>query len=125
MIKMSLSSKFSVIGCNVCALLLPLVLVCVASAQVAVEYGIIGSKSAPSSKIGKALEGRFKDLSEQAAPPSSVKQVSKPQVSQQQLEASPPKTTDPNKPNKFTTYSSEGVKEITIEPSSQDTEREK
>ena len=116
---MNLSDNLPLIGCSVCALLLPLALFCGASAQVAVEYGVIGSKSAPASNIGKALEGRFKPLSEQTAT-SSARQTSKPQTRQWKGEASSPETTAPSKFNKFTIHSSEGDREITFEQPSQE-----
>ncbi len=119
---MNLSDKHPLIGCSACVLLLSLVLARGASAQVAVEYGILGSKSAPASKIGEALQGRSKSLSEQTATPSA-NQTSKPPTFQQQGEVSSEATAS-SKPNTFTIYSSEGVREVTTEPL-QDTEREK
>jgi len=89
------------------------------STQTGVEYGIIGSKSAPSSNMGRTLEGRFKSLPEQA-PTSSTK----PGVVQRRLEA-PLASGTSEKPKKFTIYSSEGTQEITIEPSSHDAGNEK
>ncbi len=121
---MNLSDKHPLVRCSVCVLLLSLVLVCGASAQVAVEYGILGSKSAPASKIGEALQGRSKPLSEQMATPSA-NQTSKPRTFQQTGEASSAEAPASGKPNTFTIYSSEGVREVTTEPPPQDTEREK
>jgi hypothetical protein len=101
------------------------VLACVASAQVAVEYGIMAGKSAPLSNIGKVLEGRFGDLSKQAAA-TSAKQAPHIQRYQEQTKGSSGESAvAPTGPNKFTIHSSEGVREVTVEQPSQNQEEGK
>ncbi len=95
------------------------------SAQVAVEYGIMGSKSAPLSGIGKALEGRFGALSKQATA-SGAQQTPPPQRYHEQTGvSSADSAATPTGPSKFTIHSSEGAREVTVEQPGQEKGQEK
>jgi hypothetical protein len=108
------------------ASLLSLALAGAASAQAAVEYGIMAGKSAPLSGIGKALEGRFGALSKQASTATSPKHTSQPQRYQEQAKGSSTESpATPTGPTKFTIHSSEGTREVTVDQPSQDQEQSK
>jgi hypothetical protein len=121
---MNIATISLMIGRIVFALLLSSMFVCAAWAQTAVEYGILGSKSAPTSKIGKSIQGRLEAVSGQPIT-SSKKQTPKRQSSQQPTKYYAGERTATDGPNKFTIYSSEGVREITVEQSDQSQEQGK